>query len=177
MNTTSFFEISLSRMPTDIEEVEISSIRLSGDLSKDSKLFQKNDKMAQVQSSIGVPPPPEKPRETPPPTVKDVGAIGYAISNVTNLNNLYKNISGDARRMRSLYKYEDAQDNVSWVVKNFGADYFVKAGVPEGKIAEFINFSFSENPKILKYVKAKNMGGVMSEIEMTLPKYLSRLEQ
>lgn len=44
---------------------------------------------------------PKNFREIPLPTVKQVGVLLYALSNVMNFNNLYKNISGDARRMRT----------------------------------------------------------------------------
>lgn len=176
IESSNFITIQLIRMPEDIEEVQISSIKLTGDLNTDSKLLTKKDKMEEVQANLDVPPPPEKPRETPPPTTKEVGVLGFALSNL-NFNNLYKNISGDARRMRSLYKYEDLQENIGWVLDSFGVEYFVKSGIPENKVTAFINFSFSENPEVLKYVKRENVGGVMIEMEKTLPKFLERIEQ
>ena len=33
-------------------------------------------------------------------------------------------MSGDARRMRSLYRYEDAEENLTWVTESLGNDYF-----------------------------------------------------
>ena len=160
----------------EIEEVEVNKVKLSGDINKDSKLLSKIDKVESLQKEIGIPAPPEKPREAPPPTVKEVGTVGYILSNL-NLNTLYKNISGDARRMRNLYNLEDQQSDVSWIRERIGNDYFTKAGVPEKRIAEFVEFSFTQNPKIRKYIHAGNLSGVMLEMEASFSIYLLRLKQ
>ena len=69
------FLITLSlflRMIEEIEEVKVSSLKLTGDLNKDSKSLTKIDKTAQVEKAVGIPGPPEKPREKPAEFKKDV---------------------------------------------------------------------------------------------------------
>lgn len=165
--------MTIVRSVQEIEEVEIPAVRLTGDLNQDSRNLTKSDKVAQLQREIGVPGPPEKPRETPPPTVEQIGLISYALSNI-NVFTLYKNISGDARRMRQLYKYEDLQDNVIWIRGNVNDDYFTKMEIPAEKIPEFLQFSIGLKPEISKYIKAGNLSKVLWVLEDTLPHYLRR---
>ncbi len=162
--------IILERIPGEIEEVKVPNIRLTGDLNKDAKNLSKIDKVDELQKEIGVPKPPEKPRETPPPTIKKNGIFAFALSNL-NLNTLYKNISGDGRRMRNLYRYEDLQDNILWIRERIPDEYFEKMGIPQEKIQEFILFSIGQNPDITKYVKAKNLSKIMLILEEMQPKF------
>lgn len=163
--------VLLIRVAQEIEEVEVSSLKLTGDLNKDSRNLTKIDRAAQVEQAVGVPGPPEKPRETPPPTVEQAGVIGFALSNL-NLNTLYKNISGDAKRMRRLYKYDDLQDNINWIRERVDEDYFTKMGIPKEKISEFLQFSIGTKPEIYQGIKAKNLSKVLFGLEETLPQYL-----
>ena len=171
-----YVSITLYRVAVAIEEVKIEQVKLTGNLETDSRNLTKIDKAEILNAEIGVPKPPEKPRETPPPTVKEVGVLRYALSNVMNFNNLYKNISGDARRMRTQYRYEDLQDNILWIRKRLDDDYFTEAGIPEEKISEFIAFSFHENPQIVTAIKAKNLTKAMFLMEEKMPIYLERLK-
>lgn len=163
--------VLLIRVAQEIEEVEVSPLKLTGDLNKDSRSLTKIDRAAQVEQAVGVPGPPEKPRETPPPTVEQDGVIGFALSNL-NLNTLYKNISGDAKRMRRLYKYDDLQDNINWIRKRVDDDYFTKMGIPQEKISEFLQFSIGTKPEIYQGVKAQNLSKVLFGLEETFPLYL-----
>lgn len=101
---------------------------------------------------------------------------GFAIcfKQCDEFNNLYKNISGDARRMRTQYRYEDLQDNILWIRKRLDDDYFAEAGIPEEKISEFI--AFHENPQIVTAIKAKNLTKAMFLMEAKMPIYLERLK-
>lgn len=157
----------------EIEEVKVPSVRLTGDLNQDSRNLTKFDKVAQLQQQIGVPGPPEKPRETPPPTVEQVGTLGFVLSNI-NLFTLYKNLSGDGRRMRNLYKYEDLQDNVVWIRERVGDDYFTKMGIPPEKISEFLQYSLRVKPELSRLIKTRNLSKVLFILEETLPNYLHR---
>ena len=167
------FKVMIIRTVQEIEEVKVSAVRLTGDLNKDSKNLTKFDKVAQLQREVGVPAPPEKPRETPPPTIEQVGTLGFLWSNV-NLFNLYKNISGDSRRMRQLYKYEDLKDNIVWIKERVGDDYFVEREIQPEKISEFLQFSIGIKPEINRYIKTGNLSKVLFILEETLPEYLNR---
>lgn len=176
VNSQSFyssFSIVLIRSVQEIEEVKIPAVRLTGDLNRDTGNLNKFDKVAQLQREVGVPGPSEKPRETPPPTIEKVGVLAFAASNL-NLNTLYKNISGDGRRMRQLYKYEDLQDNISWIRGKVGDEYFIKMEIPGEKIVEFLQFSIGIKPEISKLIKAGNLSKVLFLLEETLPQYLNR---
>ena len=157
----------------EIEEVKVPTVRLTGNLDKDSKNLTKFDKVVQLQREVGVPGPPEKPRETPPPTIEQVGTLGYLWSNI-NIFTLYKNISGDGRRMRKLYKYEDLQDNVIWIKERVGDDYFTKMEIPPEKVSEFLQFSIGVKPEINRFIKVRNLSKVLFILEETLPQYLNR---
>ena len=61
------FHITIIRTIQEIEEVKVPAVRLTGDLNQDSRNLTKFDKVAQLQREVGIPGPPEKPRETPPP--------------------------------------------------------------------------------------------------------------
>ena len=164
-------QISLIRTAEEIEEVKVSPVQLTGDLNTDSRNLTKIDRAAQVEQAVGIPGPPEKPQETPPPTLEKAGIIKYALSNL-NLNTLYKNISGDGRRMRSLYRYEDLQDNIAWIRERVEDDYFTKMNIPKDKISEFLQFSIGLKPEINRWIRARNLERVLFTLEDTFPKYL-----
>ena len=151
--------------------MKVSPVQLTGDLNTDSRNLTKIDRAAQVEQAVGIPGPPEKPRETPPPTLEKAGIIKYALSNL-NLNTLYKNISGDGRRMRSLYRYEDLQDNIAWIRERVEDDYFTKMNIPKDKISEFLQFSIGLKPEINRWIRARNLERVLFTLEDTFPKYL-----
>ena len=93
-----------------------------------------------MKNNIGVPAPPEKPREKVP-TLKNTVAIPVIpIAVAVNLNNLYKIISGDARRMKALYKYEDQQEYLGNMVNLLGDDFWEQSKIAKEKHAEFIQY-------------------------------------
>lgn len=165
--------VVLIRIPEEIKEVEI--LNLTGDLNKDSKRLTREDKVATLQKNIGLPKPPEVAREKAP-ELSDAFVIGFPMAAI-NVDALYKVISGDARRMKTMYKYEDLQRHMKWVVSRLDAEYFINLGIPENRIREFLEFAFLENPRSLEFVKAKNINGTIFEIERTIPKYTERLKK
>jgi hypothetical protein len=165
------FIISIVRTIAEIQEVQINNLNLTGNLNTDARNLTRFDRVAQLQSEIGIPTAPEKPRETPPPTLEKAGIIKYALSNI-NLNTIYRNISGDGRRMRSLYRYEDLQDNIAWIRERVEDDYFIKMNISKDKISEFLQFSIGLKPDINRWVRARNLERVLFTLEDTFPKYL-----
>ena len=165
-------KVSLLRMIEEIEEVKVSSLKLTGDLNKDSKSLTKIDKTAQVEKAVGIPGPPEKPREKPAEFEKDV--LYSLLSLSVKPQAIYDLISGDARRMKAEYRYEDLQENISWIRQRIDDDYFVKMGIPPGKISEFLQFSIGLKPEINQFIKAKNLSKILFILEDTLPVYLHK---
>ena len=165
-------QISLIRTAEEIEEVKVSPIQLTGDLNTDSRNLTKIDRAAQVEQAVGIPGPPEKPREKPAEFKKDV--LYSLLSLSVKPQAIYDLISGDARRMKAEYRYEDLQENISWIRQRIDDDYFVKMGIPQGKISEFLQFSIGLKPEINQFIKAKNLSKILFILEDTLPVYLHK---
>lgn len=165
----------LSKVATLIEEVQVPSVRLSGDLSQDSKLLAKRSPAEQVQAAIGLPQAPEKPREKAYTSATET--LLPMLLGSLNVHALYEVISGDGRRKKSLYEFEDLQSEISWVRQRIPESYFIEKGIPSNKIGEFLGYAFSANPKVRTYARARNLSGVMAELENPTQIYVKRLNQ
>lgn len=168
------FSITIIRNVQEIEEVKIPAVRLTGDLNRDSRNLAKFDKVAQLQRDVGVPGPPEKPRERPSELGKNILLPLIGIPPTVNVQAIYNVVSGKAKRQKRLYKYEDLQDNIAWIRGKVGDDYFIKMEISLEKIPEFLQFSIGVKPEINKYIKARNLSKVLFILEETLPQYLKR---
>lgn len=93
-----------------------------------------------MKKNIGVPGTPEKPREKAPTLKNSVKIPVIPIGIAINLNNLYKIVSGDARRMKALYKYEDQQEYLTKLAMLPGDDFWEQSGIPSEKRIEFIQY-------------------------------------
>ncbi|MCW3161999.1 carboxypeptidase regulatory-like domain-containing protein [Chryseobacterium oryctis] len=167
-----FLLITMIKIPEVIEEVKVSK-KPTGDLETDSRAVAKVDKGEQVRDAVGLPQPVGKMREKPA-EVKQV-LIPILLGQL-NVQGVYDLISGKARRQKRQYKYDDLQEHIKWVRDRVDDEYFTKAGIPENKISEFIEFSFYEKPYVRTYVKAKNLSGVLLRMEEAIPIYLERLK-
>lgn len=170
---TNNLSVIMIRIPEEIEEVKI--LKLTGDLSKDSKTLTKKDKVEILQKAIGLPKPPEIMREKAP-DLKDAYAIGFPPTVIADIDALYKLISGDARRMKNQYKFDDKERNIKWLRDRIDPNYFTNLDIPKERINEFLEFSFIEDPKILQYIKNKNINGAVFYIDKTLPKFINRIK-
>ncbi|WP_261510984.1 carboxypeptidase regulatory-like domain-containing protein [Chryseobacterium paludis] len=163
--------ITMVRIPEEIEGVEVK--KLSGDLTKDSRMVAKVDKGEIVQQAVGLPQPITKMRERPAEVKKVL--LPILLGNL-DVQGAYDLISGKARRQKRQYKFDDLQDHILWVRKRVEDDYFTSAGIPAERISEFIEFSFTVKPQTRTYVKAKNLSGVLLKLEDTIPAFLERLK-
>lgn len=167
--------ISLIRPVFEIQEVEIPAVRLSGDLAKDSRNVTKTDKVAQLQANIGLPSPPEKPREKAADLKKDV--LLPLISLRVSPKAIYDLISGDSRRMKSEYRYEDMQDNIAWIRDRVSDEYFLEMGISVNHVPAFIEFSMGKIPEIGQAVKQKNLSKVLFSLEITAAEFAARINK
>ena len=167
-----YVSITLYRVAVAIEEVKIEEVKLTGNLETDSRNLTKIDKAEILNAEIGVPKPPEKPREKPAEFKKDV--LYSLLSLSVKPQAIYDLISGDARRMKAEYRYEDLQENISWIRQRIDDDYFVKMGIPQGKISEFLQLSIGLKPEINQFIKEKNLSKILFILEDTLPVYLHK---
>ncbi|MCS4305267.1 carboxypeptidase regulatory-like domain-containing protein [Chryseobacterium sp. BIGb0232] len=164
--------ITLFQIPKDIGEVKIVK-KLSGDLEQDSRIVAKVDKGEQVKQAVGLPEPIGKMREKPA-EVKSV-LLPILLGNL-NVQGVYDLVSGKARKQKRLYRYDDLQEHIEWVRSRVEDDYFVKAGIPDNKISEFIEFSFVAKPQVRTYVKARNLSGALLRMEEVIPLFIERLK-
>lgn len=86
-------------------------------------------------------------------------------------------ISGDARRMRSLYKYEDTQRYIEWIMMRTDDKYFEDQCISKNDIRQFLEYAFIENPKTIDFIKNENIYGALFQIEMTVAKYVDRIKE
>lgn len=157
--SNNFLKVVLQELPQEIEEVKIINKRLAE--SQEEKLRQ----------SIGLPKAPEKSREKP------IGAkevllplLGASL----NVDNLYKWLSGNSRRLKNRYKYEDLQEGLVWIKTNVDLEYFAEAGISPDKFNDFLMFALQDE-KVLMYMKAKNVGGITVALDNNIVAYLERI--
>ncbi|UWX59331.1 carboxypeptidase regulatory-like domain-containing protein [Chryseobacterium oranimense] len=165
--------VTLIPIPKEIEEVKVVK-KPTGDLETDSRLAARVNKGEIVQQAIGLPQPVGKMREKPA-EVKQV--LLPILLGSLDVQGAYDLISGKARRQKRQYRYDDLQEHIAWVRNRVDNEYFTKAGIPEERISEFIQYSFEVKPQVRTYVKAKNLSGVLLRMEETIPAYLERLKQ
>ncbi|WP_294221973.1 carboxypeptidase-like regulatory domain-containing protein [uncultured Chryseobacterium sp.] len=164
--------IRLTRVAEEIEEVKVAKI--TGDISKDSKAVAKVDKSQIVEDAVGLPQPVGKMRETPA-DVKQV--IIPILLGTLNVQGLYDLISGDARRMKRQYRYDDLQEDIKWIRDRVEDEYFTKEGIPAERISEFVEFAFINQPQSRAFVRSKNLAGSLSRMEDAFPVFVGRLKE
>lgn len=157
-----FLTIRLTKIPVEIEEVEIENKKLA------------EAKKEELRQSIGLPKGPDKPREKPADAVDDIVKPLIRIPPMVNIQAIYDVVSGKSRRLKRLYKYEDLQEGLAWIQNNIDPEYFVEAGIPQEKINDFLVFSLRDE-KVLMYMKAKNIGGITVSLDNNIKAYLERI--
>lgn len=161
------FSVVLLKTPMKIEEVEI--LKLTGDLSKDSKRLSKVNKLAEVKKNIGLPEGPEKPREKPAEVANDI--LMPLLFAQVNVQAIYDVVSGKSRRLKSLYKYEDLQENINWLKERIDSKYFTDQGLNKDKINEFLEFSLLVSPNIKRKIYFKNLMQIKMELDKMMELY------
>lgn len=167
LHNSDFFtplSIQLVRVPTEIEEVKV-AVKPTGDLGKDINRLKVDHSKETLQKEIGLPQPKGIQREKVPKS------LPLAIATL-NIDAIYKLTSGTARKMKTLYKYEDMQRNINWITEHNGDEYFTQRGIPKEKISEFLEFSILIEPKIIQNIKMNSLSKVNFELENTTDIYL-----
>ena len=85
-------------------------------------------------------------------------------------------ITGNARRKKTRYKYEDMQADILQVKEFLGEEYFIENKIPSERIHEFLEFSIIEKPEIKKHMKTGNQTQIMMILEELFSIYHKRLE-
>lgn len=166
--------IQLIHIPLEIKEVKIRT-KPTGNLKIDANRIKIDHTKEILQKEIGLPQPKGIQREKVPVLTKDI-LLPLATARL-NIDAIYKVISGDARRMKNIYKFEDMQRSINWIAEHNGEEYFTERGIPKEKITEFIEFSILVEPKISQYIKLNNISAVNFILEETALIYLERLKK
>ncbi|MBC7556242.1 MAG: carboxypeptidase regulatory-like domain-containing protein [Chryseobacterium sp.] len=177
VNSNSYFFGINTKMifaPTDIEEVIVSR-KLSGNLANDSKLLTKVDKIAQLNSDIGLPKSPEKPREKPADLKKSV--LLPILFGQVNFQSIYDLASGKARRQKRLYRYEDFQEKIEWLKSNLRSDFFRENSINKSQTSDFLSFGLLESNALNNSFKAKNIDKAEFILLGFVKQYLERKSQ
>ena len=85
-------------------------------------------------------------------------------------------MTGNARRKKMRYKYEEMQADILQVKDLLGEEYFVENKIPSERIHEFLEFSIIEKPEIKKHMKTGNQTQIIMILEEMFPIYHKRLE-
>lgn len=124
------------------------------------------EKMEKLQESIGVPQTTWKPREK----VSEMKHVLLPLLvGQLNLQAIQDLASGDSRRRKTLYKYEDFQEKVYWIKDRIEAEFFTEKGIPEERIIEFITFAITEKTELNHYIKTRNLIQIRNLLEKVLP--------
>ncbi len=158
--SNNLFKVVLQQLPQEIEEVKIINKRLAE--SQEEKL----------RTDIGLPKGPEKLREKPADLADDFLRIPPKV----NIQNIYDAISGKSRRLKRLYKYEDLQEGLVWIKTNIDLEYFAEAGISPDKLNDFLMFALQDE-QVLRYMKAKNLGGITVSLDNHIGAYLERISK
>ena len=155
----------LQKSAVVIEEVVISRLKLTGNLAKDSKTLDKEDVNAKIQKSLGT--------ETIEKQVRSIsGSAGISF----NMASLFAGKKKKEQKQR-LEKYEQFQNNATWISERVDSEYFVSKGIPEVKVAEFIQFSLTQKPEVAGYIKTNDFPKIMTALDQLIPVYLKKIEK
>ena len=108
---------------------------------------------------------------------KDVVKIApIPIAIAFDINAFEELMTGNARRKKTRYKYEEMQADVLQVKEFLGEEYFIENKIPSERIHEFLEFSIIEKPEIKKHMKTGNQTQIMMILEELFSIYHKRLE-
>ena len=85
-------------------------------------------------------------------------------------------MSGDARRMRSLYRYEDAEENLTWVTESLGNDYFEENKIPKDRQKNLSSLLWEKKTCLLP-LKARNIAAVEFALSRYAPDFIKLIDQ
>jgi hypothetical protein len=162
----------LVQMPKDINEVKIGT-KITGDLDNDIGKIKTNHSKELLKKNVGLPQPKGVQREKAPIAKKMILPL---LLGSLNVDDAYKLVSGKARKMKSLYQYEDMQANIAWIIDNDGEQYVIQRGIPKERINECLMFSILIKPQIKEHIKVNNISAVNLILEDTIDIYLKRLK-
>ncbi|SDE28638.1 hypothetical protein [Riemerella columbipharyngis] len=145
-------EIVLKRKPTGNFKID------------ESRLSNKYTKL-NINKIIGLPAPKADTNYSSPPFI-----TGFTL----NINTIYDWISGDRRRKKRLYEYEQMIKANTSIRKYYGDAYFLRMGIPSNKIDEFLQFVYTSE-HLLQFVENNNYETIAVYFDKYLPVFRKRM--
>lgn len=161
--------IHLNLQPIVLEEAILTQ-KLTGYLDKDVKYDPSKDKIAKLYKELGFDPDAGKERDS---TAMKPWNEYKPLS--LNVEGLFGAITGDTRRKRNLYEFEDKEERIQNIKEYFGENYFTDdLNIPREKIREFIYFSFETTTIPTHYVNGDYFS-IMVDLGISARTYLKRI--
>lgn len=160
---------------SDLEGFLSFKMKMTESIIEPVEIISKN-RMDKLNRDLGV---PNVKKGTPsrPKPAEWKNVLGSVLFLSPDLNAIQELITGDARRKKTLYKYEDLQSEINEAKYILGEEYFIEKGIPQERILEFLTFSIIEKPEIKRYIKKNNLMQIMMVLEQIMPIYLQRLNK
>lgn len=167
-------EVRMVKIPTEIEEIKVR--KLTGNLTKDAQRMKIDNSIEKLKNNIGLPKPKENYREKVPTVVNDVILPLFSLAPTIKIQEIYSIISGDSRRQKALFKYEDLQKDIKWIRERLDNDFFIRNNIPNERINEFLEFAIVHNPNIQNGIKQNNVNNVSFELLESIDIFTSRIQ-
>ena len=162
---------------TDFDKHILLKMRETETVIKEVVIIPKS-KIDRLKKDIEVPTVKKGTEFKPKPAKwKDVVKIApIPIAIAFDINAFEELMTGNARRKKTRYKYEEMQADILQVKEFLGEEYFIENKIPSERIHEFLEFSIIEKPEIKKHMKAGNQTQIMMILEKLFLIYHKRLE-
>ncbi len=171
MMDKALIQIHLNYQPVILDEAVITE-KLTGYLDKDVKYKPSKDVIAKLYKDIGINPDNGKLRDS-----TALKPWKEQMPFTLNVEGIFGAITGDTRRKRNLYEFEDKDKRIHNIKDYLGDNYFVDdLNIPQEKIIDFIYYSF-DNSSIPTYYEKGDYLSIMVELNITSKNYLNRLEK
>lgn len=163
-----FVNIHLNLQPIVLEEAVIMQ-KLTGYLDIDAK-YDTKEKVTKLKKDLGLP-LKDKQKDS-----VDMRPWNEYTPFTLNVEGILGAITGDTRRKRNLYYYEDKEERIVNIKDYFGETYFVNdLKIPKEKIRDFLFYAF-ETSKIPEYYTSGNYLSIMVELSKASKVYQKRLD-
>ncbi len=161
--------IHLNMHPIVLEEAVISQ-KLTGYLDKDVKYQPSKDVVAKLYKELGINPDASKLRDTTSVAFwKDYSPF------YLNVETVLESQTGQLRKRKNLYDYEDKENKLEHIRQYFGDYYFVnELNIPKEKIRDFLFYAY-ESSDIPIYYSTGNYLSILYELNLASKVYLRRL--
>lgn len=161
--------IHLNLQPIVLDEAVLTQ-KLTGYLDRDVDYKPSKDVVARLYKDLGINPDAARTRDS----TADKAWKDYEPFKL-NIEGIFGAITGDTRRKRNLYAFEDKEARIANIRKYFGDHYFTEdLKIPNEKIRDFLFYSYETTDIPAHYGKG-NYLSIMVELNRSAKSYRGRL--